>query len=558
MDIFVPGDRILASVNNDKNKAVVITNELVSYAYSKTTVAGTATNGNHMIVNEYNWIFNLPSPPSNFKIYAASCNQTGTNWQGITTSCQTLIYWEIENKGTVTLEKNSLLPSITENNDCYFLEQAVYGIYTDAACTTLFTTISPNETLSLDSNTYYLKEIEAGNGYEINEEILSFTVENNTDNKVKVHDKPFYHNSPLILKKRDSQTYNGICDTQFKIQFYGFDSYSLEECEQMEPLKTWVFKTDSNGCLYFDEDHFVSGDEIYKDDENNPILPLGTLILEEKKPAQGYLKQEQKVLKNICDTEFFSYSIFYNDKNEFTIYKYQDHTPIPIKDTVFVHTFNEKEERLITDENGCIHMEGLEIGMHSLQEEKANKHYQNENIKLDFEVKEDGIYLKDEKVNQVIFENKVKDFSLQIHKTDPFQMDLENVTFTLFKDEDCTQIMDIQTTDEKGICTFEGLENNMVYYCKETQGLDGYEENNNIYVIRLNCVPVHHQYDITINTNITDIDIENHIIRMNVLNTPVKKLPVTGNNGQLMIFCTGTFLMIIVLGRKRNEKEKYN
>ena len=52
MDICVPGDRILASVNNDKNKAVVITNELVSYAYSKTTVAGTATNGNHMIVNE--------------------------------------------------------------------------------------------------------------------------------------------------------------------------------------------------------------------------------------------------------------------------------------------------------------------------------------------------------------------------------------------------------------------------------------------------------------------------------------------------------------------------
>ena len=43
-------------------------------------------------------------------------------------------------------------------------------------------------------------------------------------------------------------------------------------------------------------------------------------------------------------------------------------------------------------------MEGLEIGMHSLQEEKANKHYQNENIKLDFEVKEDGIYLEDEKV----------------------------------------------------------------------------------------------------------------------------------------------------------------
>ena len=70
----------------------------------------------------------------------------------------------------------------------------------------------------------------------------------------------------------------------------------------MEPLKTWVFKTDSNGCLYFDEDHFVSGDEIYKDDENNPILPLGTLVLEEKKPAQGYLKQERKVLKNICDT----------------------------------------------------------------------------------------------------------------------------------------------------------------------------------------------------------------------------------------------------------------
>lgn len=101
---------------------------------------------------------NLPGPaPQSFKnsIYLVNYG-TGT---------QCLITFH--NKGKMKLKKKSSNPGISENNPCYSLEGATYGVYTDSGCTQQVGTLTCNA--SGDSNeidiapgTYYVKETKAG------------------------------------------------------------------------------------------------------------------------------------------------------------------------------------------------------------------------------------------------------------------------------------------------------------------------------------------------------------------------------------------------------------
>ena len=47
---------------------------------------------------------------------------------------QDLAYWTLDEKGYVNLNKTSANPELTNNNSCYSLAGAVYGIYTEWDC----------------------------------------------------------------------------------------------------------------------------------------------------------------------------------------------------------------------------------------------------------------------------------------------------------------------------------------------------------------------------------------------------------------------------------------
>ena len=63
--------------------------------------------------------------------------------------------------------------------------------------------------------------------------------------------------------------------------------------------KTWIFATDEKGEIQFHESFLVRGDSFYIDDKGVPALPVGTLVITEKKAPEGYHINPVTIIKNI-------------------------------------------------------------------------------------------------------------------------------------------------------------------------------------------------------------------------------------------------------------------
>ncbi len=83
---------------------------------------------------------------------------------------------ETPNTVTLSVVKSSADPDATNNNDNYTLEGAVFGIFSDEACSTLLTTMTTNvdgkaASKDLAVGTYYIQEMQAPEGFELNSTI---------------------------------------------------------------------------------------------------------------------------------------------------------------------------------------------------------------------------------------------------------------------------------------------------------------------------------------------------------------------------------------------------
>ena len=92
----------------------------------------------------------------------------------ITKSVETLV-------GHINLTKTSANTSITDNNDCYSLEGAVYGIYADKDCQEEIDRITTNAegkaaSADIEIGTYYVKEITASKGYTLDTAVYTVNV----------------------------------------------------------------------------------------------------------------------------------------------------------------------------------------------------------------------------------------------------------------------------------------------------------------------------------------------------------------------------------------------
>lgn len=84
--------------------------------------------------------------------------------------------------GDLTLKKVSSRPEITDNNKNYNLSGAEYGVYKDLACTQLIGKLTTNtngstNTLALNAGTYYVKELKASLGYQLDTRIYTAKVD---------------------------------------------------------------------------------------------------------------------------------------------------------------------------------------------------------------------------------------------------------------------------------------------------------------------------------------------------------------------------------------------
>lgn len=245
---------------------------------------------------------NLPGPaPQSFKdtIYLVNYG-TGT---------QCLITFH--NKGKLKLKKASSNPGISDNNPCYSLEGATYGVYSDSGCTRQVGTLTCNA--SGDSNvidiapgTYYVKETKAGKSYALDEGIHQVNVSGGRTATVNVTDAPQNDPADMLVAKVDSETGKAsplgagtLAGAEFTVKYY--DGFYTEENLPEKATRTWVLKTNDNGYTSLiraktePEKYFVGGDSFYQNTEGRYTLPLGTVTIQETKAPAGYLLSDSTV-----------------------------------------------------------------------------------------------------------------------------------------------------------------------------------------------------------------------------------------------------------------------
>ena len=283
------------------SQAVLVTATLSSYYYSGQSPFSSATSGNAQSTGFtafYNFVeAHKASIPSSFKAYAVS---TGSNTQH-------LGYWTYAPTGTMYLTKTSANTAMTDNNSCYSLGNAVYGVYSNSACTTkvkvgtLTTgTNGVSNPISVNEGTYYVKEISAPKGYKLDTKVHTVKVTSGQTAVVKVQDAPLNDPSAIELNKIDADTGEtvqgaaSLAGAQFTIKYY--KGLYTEETLPSTATRTWVIETKertllSGKVLYkaaFDTTHKVSGDPFYTSNGIG-VLPLGTITIEETKAPEGYL-----------------------------------------------------------------------------------------------------------------------------------------------------------------------------------------------------------------------------------------------------------------------------
>ena len=111
--------------------------------------------------------------------------------------------------GSASLKKVSGDESVTAGNPAYSLAGAVYGVYGDSALTQRVGTLTTvadgsSNTIDLDPGTYYVKELTASPGFELDPEVHAVTVESGKTATVTSTEQPI--TCPVTVRKRSGDT----------------------------------------------------------------------------------------------------------------------------------------------------------------------------------------------------------------------------------------------------------------------------------------------------------------------------------------------------------------
>ena len=221
-------------------------------------------------------------------------------------------------KGYIELQKASTCPNVSDSNKLYSLAGAEFSIY-DASGKFVqkLTTNEKGETGRselLTAGTYTVKETKAPEGYYAADD-FTITVNAGQVTKKTVGDKPYNDPIAMLVGKFDGQkTYNGagnlpqgsatLADAEFTVDYYDtfdYDNYDALKKADIEPTRSWTFKTDEDGFSYFDTEHFVSGDAFFYNEQNNICIPRGTIVVRETKAPKGYLKSNAISFQKIME-----------------------------------------------------------------------------------------------------------------------------------------------------------------------------------------------------------------------------------------------------------------
>ena len=168
----------------------------------------------------------------------------------------------------------------------------IYRNYSGYAATFTTDKEGNSNTVELEEGTYYVKEKKAPKGYRLDETVYPVTVVSGQTVSVNVKDVPVYSDMELILEKIDQEYKAGkshgagsLEGAEFTVCYYAgiYDQATLPKT----PDRTWVLKSKKEKDSYesrLNKDYQISGDDFYyAEDGKIPVLPLGTISIEETK-----------------------------------------------------------------------------------------------------------------------------------------------------------------------------------------------------------------------------------------------------------------------------------
>lgn len=528
--------------------------------------------------------------------------------------------FKVQSKGKLSIMKKSANPAITDNNPCYELKGAEYGVYKTEAdakadknkVNTLtigkYDDTEKNKNWSneieLEAGTYYVKETKAPKGYALNPNAVKVVIEAGKNTWIGEESNDFvdYPQSDpvsVVLGKVDKETNKNkpqgsasLAGAEFTVKYYKglYDSDPAKSGQV--PARSWVLKTDKDGYADLSKDYKVSGDDFYYNGNSDPTLPVGTITIQETKAPTGYFINNEVFVRKITSTGTAPNIHTYNQPQvlekviKFDIKKVQAGTSTPVAGAVFLHTLPDgSTKELTTNGSGEITITGLASGTHKIKEIKSPDGYQlnpNEVVfnvasgtgKITFTSGTNSLVThgtKDSGDGYATFGDKVNPFNLKITKTNEHGKALKGAEFTLYSDADCKNVVDTQTSDDKGVLTFKNLDIEKTYYFEETKAPQGYripvDENGKAYVhsVYVKATPQNNAFDFTIdnvqyNTSKTSGNIrlegtkKNRVVAVDITNKTTQLLPETGSNGTILLIGLGVAVIAFALYKSKKDK----
>lgn len=525
-------------------------------------------------------------------------------------------------KGKLSIMKKSANPEITDNNPCYELKGAEYGVYKTKVDATndknkvntliigKYDDTEKNKNWSneieLEAGTYYVKETKAPKGYALNPNAVKVVIEAGKNTWIGEESNDFvdYPQSDpvrILLGKVDKETNKNkpqgsasLEGAEFTVKYYKGLYDEDPATKGQSPERSWVLKTDEYGYCDLSDSYKISGDKFYYDSNNIIVLPVGTITIQETKAPVGYFINNDVFVRKITPNGVSESVSTYNQPEilekviKFNIKKVQVDTTTPVAGAVFRHTLPDGSTKdLETNGSGEITITGLASGTHKIKEIKSPDGYQLNTNEVVFEVEAGTGKIKftsgtnslvtqgveDSGDGYATFADMVNPFDLKITKTNEHGKALKGAEFTLYSDKECTKVVDTQTSDENGVLSFKGLKVETTYYFKETKAPTGYripvDENGNAYVhsVYVTATPQTNTFEFTVDE--TKYDTSNTTGTVHLEGTKkdrVVAVSITNKTMQLLpetgsngtVLLIGLGVAVIAFALYKSKKEKMN
>lgn len=485
---------ILDDLGFDEAQQIVITDDLVSEAYTGKCISSEEVNGliwSNGMFNIWKAIVEKPSPPAEFKCYIASFPGTGINFKGQQVGLQPLAY------GTMTKPDIGALQLIKAANDDsyeiistsnYSIAGAVYQIYkgdrpegTTPIGTLTIGSDHASPVMEVKPGIYWAKEITPPKGYALDPEWHRIEVDANSSVqgpcRILVKDKPQYIPVEVLAKKRNSftgQSDPGLAGAEFRLCFYDIDPKYPDRYKTAKPVYT------KEGLMCDEAGNVMA---------SGSVFPIGVITIQETSAPEGYALDDTVYVipldpKNSTSEVLRIYQapVIYNRPNQITLQKRDLKNSHLMSGAKFELTSPDgRKTDVETGENGEVKLTFDRTGLWTLAETQAPTGYQLIASPIRIQVSDDDIQISIEGNSDLIhFEagtlvvyNTNNTFSIQIHKYGPDLNPLAGAEFSLFTDSGLTNCVGTAISDENGTITFAGLSKDM-YYLAETKAPDGY------------------------------------------------------------------------------------